>query len=139
MRYLHMTSQPSKTVCLLIVVLLMGCSLHAQTPTLQTFFQELPQRLARSGPPSPEELSSVSNQVASMTADELLKVLPAVITAVEYPDEDVQTHATFALFLVSRRQDSGALLKRYGESIGRLFNSSYDRLQGLAALTLLNL
>src|SRR5262245_10832175 len=115
-------------------------SLRAQTPpVVQTFFQGLPQRFATSGRPSPEEMSRVSDQLANMPATELAKTLPAVVAALENPDEGIKSVAASALFAVSRRQDSGSLLAPYEESIVRLFDSSSERLQGMAALTFLNL
>ncbi len=132
-----MMTRSVKAVCL---VLVMSVALSAQTPvTLKSFFQDLIRNFRTSGLPDSKTLLNVQEQVAGMSSGEVSEALPSIAAALNYPDESVQAYGASAIFAVSLRSDSAELLKPYISSVGGLFNSPSNRLQYLAALTLVGL
>ena len=129
----------TKRVGVGFVVLLLVTSGHAQAPNaLRDFFDQLPQRSAKSELPSTEELQRLYDRIPAMSAADIRSALPVVDAALSHRDEYVCSQAAYVTFLISKRADAFELLRSRMGTIGSLVSSSSDRVRKVAALTLLD-
>jgi hypothetical protein len=89
--------------------------------------------------PKFDELMRVEEQIAGLQSEDVTRSLPVVFTALGHRDLDVRVYASSALFAISLRPDSAALLKDRLGPIGDLLSESDPRLQGIATMIILNL
>ncbi len=101
-------------------------------PSLQAFFQGLVDRYNPSSLPKYEDVLKVIDQIQTARADDIVRGLPAVFTALAHPDVSVKVDAAFALWAISRRGDGTGLLAKRIPDIAGVLNESDGRLQGFA-------
>jgi len=129
-----------RVMMLLFCILLLNAGLRAEAPgTLQEFFQNLVRNYGVSGLPNADDLSSIEDHVAGMPAEDIREAMPAIVAALEYPNESVQSYAASAVFVISRRSDSSDLLKPYIGAIMGLFRTGSARLCSLAGMTIVGM
>jgi HEAT repeat protein len=115
-------------------------SSNAQTASsLQKFFQSLVEHYNPSALPKFEELMKVEQEIAGLHPEQVTKALPVVFAALAHRDINVKLYAASALFAISLRPDSTALLRDHLVSIGDLLNESDPWLQATASMVTINL
>ena len=127
-----------KFVFLLLVNVVLADYLRALTPaqTLQGFFQSLVEHYEPSAPPKFEDLQRVTGQIEGLRPEEITSALPAIFAALAHQDETVKAYAQSALYSISLRPDSAALLKRYVDVIGHDLTASKPETRAAAIIIL---
>jgi HEAT repeat protein len=97
---------------------------HAQTPSIQAFFQTLVDHYDPASMPTEENFMRVIHQIDGARPEEITKALPAIFAALAHPDETVKHLAGTALFGIARRPDGAALLKSHINDMGRVLLTS---------------
>jgi HEAT repeat protein len=105
-----------------IAVAALAYCAHAQTPSLEGFFRTLVDH--PSPPPAYENLRQVTGRIEGLRPEEITKALPAIFAALAYQDETVSAYASSALYSISLRPDSAALLKSHIDAIGHSLSTS---------------
>src|SRR6267378_3211750 len=100
-----------KAGLLFFIAAALACYVHAQTSSLQQFFQILVGHYDPSSLPKLEDVMKVTNQIDGARSEEITRALPAIFAALAHQDDTVKAYAATALFAVSQRPDSAALLK----------------------------
>ena len=109
---------------LFIIAAVLPRHVHAQTPTVQEFYQALVDHYDPSSPPTLENLIRVTDQIAGARPEEITRALPAIFAAMAHQDEAVKHNALTGLFEIARRPDGAGLLKSRVDTIGRDFLAS---------------
>ena len=106
-----------------------------QTPTVKTFFEQLPKMTPT---PSYEQLLHATDQIAGLSKAEAQDLLPVVLADIK-DDQTVGMYASLALYSISRGPDSGELLKPRLNEIAALFARSDPRFKATADHVLMNM
>jgi HEAT repeat protein len=104
-----------------IIAVVLGHCAHAQTPSLQEFYQALVDHYDPSSPPTLPNLVNVTERIEGMRPEEITKALPAIFTAMAHQDQAVKDNALTALYMIARRPDGAKLLKGRVDVIARDF------------------
>jgi len=100
----------------IIAVVALTYRVHAQTSSLQEFYQSLVQN--PSSPPAYENLRKVTGQIEKLRPEEIIKALPAIFAALTHKDNTVSGYADSALFSIALRPDSAELLRGHVDAVG---------------------
>ncbi|PYS58900.1 MAG: hypothetical protein DMF76_18010 [Acidobacteria bacterium] len=100
----------------IIAVVALTYRVHAQTSSLQEFYQSLVQN--PSSPPAYENLRKVTGQIETLRPEEIIKALPAIFAALTHKDNTVSGYADSALFSIALRPDSAELLRGHVDAVG---------------------
>jgi len=128
-----------------IIVAVPVCRVDAQSgqrapvPSLQQFFQRLVNDYDPSSLPKYEDVLKVVDQISHARPEDITKALPAILTALAHPDDNLKRDAALAFFAISQRPDSAALLKDQIKRISLMFDLSDPQLQGVPTVIFLNL
>jgi HEAT repeat protein len=97
---------------------------QTQTPSVQTFFQQLVDHYNPASMPTLADLMRVVGEIAAASPDEIRKALPAIFAALAHQDDAVKHRACTALFEIARRSDGPSLLKSHINDIGEVLLNS---------------
>jgi len=132
--------QLKRTICtsFLIVVIQWQLS-YAQEgvtrgpiPNPETFFSNLVEHYSPATLPKYEDVLKVTDQIAGERPEDITKALPAIFTALAFSDGNVKSDAAIALFAISLRPDSAAILGDHVNDISSLFSLPNGHLQNAA-------
>src|SRR5262249_22265495 len=104
------------------------------TTTPKQFFENLITQPADAPAPAPEILFQVTDQLPTMSAEDVAAALPAIFRALEHLDDSQAITAAFAVSVVARRTDSATVLRPWLRNIGSLLNRKDARISGTAIL-----
>jgi hypothetical protein len=107
----------------------------AQTVNVKNFFEQLP---AAKTMPSYDQLLQATDQIATLSKAEVQELLPVLFADIK-DDQTVGMYASLALFSVSRRPDSGELLRPRLREIAALYERSDPRFKATADQLLTNM
>src|SRR5260370_15670769 len=119
----------TKTMRLLPITLLFVASASAQDP--KTFYERLP--TAQATQALYQEALSVSDQIAKLPKGQVEDLLPLVFVAIK-SDPDGLKHSPLGLYTISRRPDSGEVLKPYINDIRALRANPHPAFNPTAAV-----
>jgi hypothetical protein len=119
---------------LLPITLLFVASASAQDP--KTFYERLP--TAQPTHALYQEALSVSDQIATLPKDQVQDLLPLVFVAIK-SDPDGLKHSLLGLYTISRRPDSGEVLKPYMKDIGALLAHPHPAFKATAGMIFTNM
>jgi HEAT repeat protein len=108
----------------IITVAALAYCVHAQSPSVQAFFQRLVDHYDPASMPTEDNFMRVIHQIEGASTQEITKALPAIFAALAHPDETVKHHACTALFEIARRRDGAALLRNHVDDIGHVLLNS---------------
>jgi hypothetical protein len=102
----------------------------------KTFYQQLP-----TAPVTPtlfQEAVNAANQIATLPKDQAQDLIPIVLADIK-DDSDGSKHAGLGLYALSKRPDSGEILKPYLKNIAALFAHADPAFKATAGMVLVNM